>query len=199
MEARFHLASLYEKQKDFSRQLFWLRRVIAGDEKGGDERTQRSQWLGAWANAKYGDYFAWEFYRRSLRAPIDKSIARKNGYLADAQKRYAMASDYGMLEFVSMSNVKMADLYEKFSQELLAAPIPKDASSEEKELYQQIFSQQAAPFTELAQSFHYNNVELGWQGHFNSWIDTSFTAMRRLSPTRFDKTEAVARYGDEIL
>ena len=199
MEARFHLASLYEKKKDNSRQLFWLRRIIAGDAKGGDERTPRSQWLAAWANAKYGDYFAWEFYRRSLRAPIEKSIERKNGYLIDAKTRYMMAADYGILEFVSMANVKLADLYEKFSQELLKAPIPKDSSSEEKALYQQIFSQQAAPFTELAQSFHYNNVELGWQGHFNTWIDTSFTAMRRLSPSRFNKTEAVARYGDEIL
>jgi tetratricopeptide (TPR) repeat protein len=199
MEARFHLASLYEKQKDHGRQLFWLRRVIDGDAKGGAERTERSQWLGAWANAKYGDYFASEFYRRSLRAPIDKSIARKNGYLTDAKARYTLAADYGMLEFVSMANVKMADLYEKFSQELLAAPIPKEASEEEKALYTQIFSQQAAPFTEFAQTSHYNNVELGWQGHFNSWIENSFNAMRRLSPERFDKTEAVARYGDEIL
>ncbi len=110
-----------------------------------------------------------------------------------------MAADYGMLEFVSMANVKMADLYEKFSQELLAAPIPKTASAEEKVLYKQIFSQQAAPFTELAQTIHHNNIQLGWQGHFNSWIDNSFTAMRRLSPARFNKTEAVARYGDEIL
>ena len=110
MEARFHLASLYEKQKDHTRQLFWLRRVVAGDASSGDERTERSQWLGAWANAKYGDYFAWEFYRRSLRAPIDKSIARKNGYLIDAKERYTMAADYGMLEFVSMANVKMADM-----------------------------------------------------------------------------------------
>jgi len=199
MEARFHLASLYEKKKDHGRQLFWLRRIVAGDAKGGDDRTVRSQWLGAWANAKYGDYFASEFYRRSLRSPIEKSIARKNGYLTDAKVRYSLAADYGILEFVSMANVKMADLYEKFSDELLRAPIPKDTSAEEKALYQQIFSQQAAPFTELAESFHYNNVELGWQGHFNSWIDTSFTAMKRLSPVRFDKTEAVARYGDEIL
>ena len=199
MEARFHLAGLYEKQKDKTRQLFWLRRVIAGDAKGGEDRTERSQWLGAWANAKYGDYFAWEFYRRSLRAPIDKSIARKNGYLTDAKQRYTMAADYGMLEFVSMANVKMADLYEKFSQELLTAPIPKETSSEEKALYKKIFSQQAAPFTELAQKIHHNNIELGWQGHFNNWIENSFNAMRRLSPQRFNKTEAVARYGDEIL
>ena len=199
MEARFHLASLYEKKDDKTRQLFWLRRVIAGDANGGNERTERSQWLGAWANAKYGDYFAWEFYRRSLRAPIDKSIARKNGYLTDAKQRYTMAADYGMLEFVSMANVKTADLYEKFSQELLSAPIPKEASAEEKALYKQIFSQQAAPFTELAQTIHHNNIELGWQGHFNIWIEKSFNAMRRLSPQRFNKTEAVARYGDEIL
>jgi tetratricopeptide (TPR) repeat protein len=199
MEARFHLASLYEKQKDNGRQLFWLRRVIAGDATGGESRTERSHWLGAWANAKYGDYFASEFYRRSLRAPIDKSIARKNGYLTDAKARYTMAADYGMLEFVSMANVKKAELYEKFSQELLAAPIPKEASAAEKALYTQIFSQQAAPFTELAQTIHHNNIELGWQGHFNSWIENSFNTMRRLSPERFDKIEAVARYGDEIL
>lgn len=199
MEARFHLANLYEKQKDKSRQLFWLRRVIDGDATAGAERTERSQWLGAWANAKYGDYFAWEFYRRSLRAPIDKSIARKNGYLNDAKNRYTMAADYGILEFVSMANVKIADLYEKFSEELLAAPIPSTASAEEKILYKQIFSQQAAPFTEFAHAMHHNNIELGWQGHFNTWIENSFNAMRRLSPERFDKTEAVARYGDEIL
>ncbi|MGK0248348.1 MAG: tetratricopeptide (TPR) repeat protein [Oleispira sp.] len=199
MEARFHLASLYEKTKDKPKQLFWLRRVIAGDAKAGGHRTERSQWLGAWANAKYGDYFAGEFYRRSLRTPIDKSIARKNSYLSDANKRYTMAADYGMLEFVSMANVKMADLYETFSQELLTAPIPKEASAADKTLYRQIFSQQAAPFTELAQTIHHNNIELGWQGHFNRWIENSFSAMRRLSPERFNKTEAVARYGDEIL
>ena len=62
MEARFNLAELYDLTKEKSKHLFWLRRIIDGDKKGGDQRTDRSRWLGAWANAKYGDYFAWEFF-----------------------------------------------------------------------------------------------------------------------------------------
>lgn len=198
MEARYHLALLYEKKKDYNRQLYWLRRVIAGDESGGEQRSERSQWLAAWSNAKYGDYFAWEYKRRKLRAPIDKSIARKNQYIVDAVARYEMASNYGILEFVSMSNYKMAELYDLFSVELNNAPIPKSATAEERVLYKQIFAQQAGPLEELATQGYQNNVELAWQGHFTSWIDKSFAQMRRLAPLRFDKTEVLARYGDEI-
>jgi tetratricopeptide (TPR) repeat protein len=124
MEARYHLADLYDKTNDKTRHLFWLRRVIAGDAEAGADRTERSQWLGGWANAKYGDYFAWEFNRRSLRLPLDKSMAKKNGYLQDATVRYENAAQYGILEFVTLSNFKMADLYETFSKELNKAPIP---------------------------------------------------------------------------
>jgi len=198
MEARYKLASLYEKAKDRNRQLFWLRRVIAGDKSAGDQRTERSQWLGAWANAKYGDYFAWEFNRRSIRLPIEKSINRKNGFLQDAATRYSMAADYGILEFVSLSNQKLARLYENFSDDLIKAPVPKELPAADKALFAQILQQQAEPFTALAADYYMANVELAWQGHYNNWIQQSFDAMRRLSPLRFDQTEQVAKYGDEI-
>ena len=198
MEARYHLADLYEKTNDKTRHLYWLRRVIAGDADGGSERTERSQWLGAWANAKYGDYFAWEFNRRSLRLPLDQSMAKKNGYLQDATVRYEQASAYGILEFVTLANYKMADLYETFSNELNKAPVPKGLSPQDTAMYQDIIAQQAEPFAQLAGSIHQNNIELGWDGHYNDWISKSYDAMKRLSPVRFGKEEELARYGDEI-
>ena len=198
MEARFHLADLYEKTNDKTRHLYWLRRVIAGDADGGAERTERSQWLGAWANAKYGDYFAWEFNRRSLRLPIDKSMAKKNGYLQDATVRYEQAAAYGILEFVTLSNYKMAELYETFSTELNKAPVPQGLSQQDTAMYQDIIAQQAQPFAQLAATIHQNNIELGWDGHYNDWISKSYDAMKRLSPVRFGKEEELARYGDEI-
>ncbi len=198
MEARYHLADLYEKTKDKSRNLYWLRRVIAGDAEAGADRTDRSQWLGAWASAKYGDYFAWEFKRRSLRLPIDKSMAKKNGYLQDATLRYEQAAAYGILEFVSLSNFKMAELYETFSTELNKAPVPKGLSKQDTAMYQNIIAQQAQPFADLAATIHQNNIELGWDGHYNDWISKSYEAMKRLSPVRFGKEEELARYGDEI-
>lgn len=198
MEARYHLADLYEIQDDKTRHLYWLRRIVEGDEKGGSERTERSRWLGAWANAKYGDYFAWEFYRRSLRQPIDKSIARKNNYIQDATSRYDKASEYGILEFVTLSNYKMASMYQAFSEELNKAPAPKGLSESDLALYEQIIQQQAQPFADLAVSVHQNNIDLGWDGHFNDWIAKSYDAMKQLSPLRFGKEEELARYGDEI-
>lgn len=198
MEARFNLASLYEKQKDYSRQLFWLRRIVAGDKNAGSQRTDRSQYLAAWANAKYGDYFAWEFNRRKLRLPLETSMAKKNEFLQDATSRYQQAGNYGILEFVSLSNYKMAKLYSKFSSELNNAPLPKGLAPEENAMFKDILSQQAGPFAELATTMHQNNVNLGWDGHYNGWIEKSFTAMKSLTPERYGKEEAVARYGDEI-
>lgn len=198
MEARYQLADLYEKIDDKTKHLYWLRRIIAGDETSGSERTERSRWLGAWANAKYGDYFAWEFYRRSLRQPIDKSIARKNNYIQDASLRYKQASEYGILEFVTLSNYKLARLYQTFSEELAKAPMPNGLSAPDEEVYREIITQQAQPFFELAISVHSNNIELSWDGHFNDWISKSYDAMKLLSPLRFGKEESLARYGDEI-
>lgn len=198
MEARFHLAELYLKKKDNTRHLFWLRRVIDGDKKSGSNRTERSRYLGAWANTKYGDYFSWEFNRRKLTMPIESSMQRKNKYLQDATARYEMAADYGILEFVTQANFKMAELYRKFGHELGNPPIPKGMSSEDSGMYSQLMKQQAQPFTDLARSIHENNVQLSWQGYFNKWISNSFESMQILSPVRFGKVEEVARYGDEI-
>ena len=198
MEARFHLANLYLKEKDNDRHLFWLRRIIEGDQKGGGKRTERSRYLGAWANVKYGDYFSWEFNRRKLRLPIESSMEQKNKYIKDATTRYNMASDYGILEFVTQATFKIGTLYARFGSELKLAPIPKGMTKDDTTMYKKIMVQQGQPFSDLAADIHINNLQLSWQGYFNEWISQSFDAMKELSPARFGKVEKVARYGDEI-
>ncbi len=198
MEARFHLANLYLKIDDKTRHLYWLRRVIDGDLKGGDMRTDRSKWLGAWANAKYGDYFAWEFKRRKLRQPLEVSLQRKNQHLQDATARYEKAASYGILEFVTLSSYRIAELYEKFAIDLKNSPRPQGLSAAEKKEYEQIIVEQSQPFTELSANIHHGNVERAWGGEYNPWIEKSFKAMARLMPERFNKVELEARYGDEI-
>ena len=198
MEARFNLAELYELTDDKTRHLYWLRRVIAGDESAGDARTERSKWLGAWANAKYGDYFAWEFERRRLQQPIEQSLPKKNQMLQDATTRYEMAASYGLLEFVAMASYKIADLYERFALELRESPRPSGLSQSDATLYETIIEEQARPFMELANNIHQSNIDRSWDGYFNQWIEKSYDAMKRLQPARFNKSESVARYGDEI-
>ena len=198
MEARFHLAANYEALDDKTRQLHWLRRVIDGDKKGGEQRTERSQWLGAWANAKYGDYWVWEFKRRKLRMPLESSLPKKNENLKNATDRYQMAADYGILEYVTLSSYKIAELYSLFASEIRNVKQPAGLSEADVQLFSQILDQQAQPFYKLAIELHQSNIDRGWNGAYNEWINNSFQSMKVLQPKRFNKNELEVSYGDEI-
>lgn len=198
MEARYHIALIYAQQNDTPRELYWLRRIIEGDAGAGELRTDRSRWLGAWANTRYGDYFATEFPKRSLNSSLEKNIGWKNQMLQDAVSRYQMAAEYGILEFSSQSSFKIARLYSDFARELLAVKAPAGLSSDDQAVFAAVIAEQANPMLELAVSIYSGNIELAWAGHFNQWIDDSFKALAELAPARFNKPELQTRYGDEI-
>jgi tetratricopeptide (TPR) repeat protein len=198
IEARYHLATLYEKLGETENHLFWLKRLIEADQKAGAQRTERSQWLAAWANIKYGDYYAADFSSTKLYLPLVKSLPAKNKLLDSAIKQYQSAADYGILEFVTMSSFKVAHLYQQFAQELRNSPKPAGMGADEQKLYAEIIEEQAAPFDELAIELHQANIDRAWEGSFNEWIDRSFAEMKQLNPARYNKTELIVSYGDEI-
>jgi tetratricopeptide (TPR) repeat protein len=198
MEARYHLASLYETLKDTDKQLLALNGIIERDQRGGSERTDRSRWLGAWANAKYGDRYASEFSTTRFYLPLVKSLPAKNKMLESATKRYQLAADYGILEFVTMSSYKIGHLYQQFAKELRESQKPAGLSAEEQGIYAEVIEEQASPFDGLAVDLHQANIDRAWQGDFNEWINKSFEEMKQLSPARYNKTEIIVSSGDEI-
>lgn len=195
MEARYHLAVLYKKIDDLDKHLYWLRRVIDGDSKAGSKRTDRSQWLAAWANAEYGDYWGLEFDRVKLRMPLDKWMPRKSEKLKNALERYEKSAGYGILEFSTRTSYSVGELYARFARELMDSPRPKGLSATELQQYELLLEEQAIPFEELAIEIHQNNIQQSWNGNFNQWVDKSFAAMARLSPVRYDKQERQVSYG----
>lgn len=198
MEARYRLAMNYEQLGETKKRLFWLRRIIEGDSKGGDQRTDRSRWLAAWAHIQYGDFHTAEFQQQRLRLPLPKSLAKKQEMLKLASDRYEKAADFGFLEFVCESGYKLAGLYEHLSDSLNNAPAPKGLSADDLNRYRTILAEQATPLTELATDMHLANAERAWEGDFNEWIDLSFTKLKELMPERFDKQELIVSYGDGI-
>ena len=198
MEARYRLAQLYQITNQPDKKLFWLRRIVAGDKEAKELRNDRSRWLGAWANAEYGDYYAKEFRRLKLTSSLDKTLPKKNKMLQNATQRYEAAAEYNILEFVTMSSVKIADLYQQLAFDLRQVSPPKGLNSEEQAMYAEIIEEQAYPFEQLALELHFGNIERAWKGAFDQWINSSFEAMKRLSPSRFNKEEVSVSYGDEI-
>jgi tetratricopeptide (TPR) repeat protein len=198
MEARYHLSYLYKKKNDMTRHLYWLRRIIDGDKKAGDKRTERSKWLAAQANAEYGDYWSWEFKRIRLRAPLEKWIPIKNEKLKNALDRYKKAAQYGIHEVSARAFYSIGFLYERFAKELMNSPRPRGLSKLELEQYEVILEEQAMPFEDLAIEIHQSNIQNAWDGNYNNWVGNSFVSMAKLSPARFDKEEHKVSYGDGI-
>jgi tetratricopeptide (TPR) repeat protein len=198
MEAHYHLAANHEALDNQSTLNKWLSATIDVDQKAGVQRTDRSRWLGAWANAKYGDYYSSLFSKVELTLPIVKSVPNKNQWLQQASASYQSAADYGILEFVAMSSYKIGVLYRQFGNDLRSAPKPDSLSGEDQQIYGRIIDEQAAPFDQLAVDLHQANIDRAWGGKFNEWINNSFAEMRTLSPQRFNKVELIVSYGDGI-
>lgn len=198
MEARFKLAQNYQRINDNQRRLFWLDKIVEGHRDAGTNATERSRYLAAWANAEYGDHYANEFRRLNIFLPLGQSLPAKNRQLERATLRYQMAADSGLLEFVTMSSFRIAELYQRFARELRESPRPPGLNADERQLYSEIIEEQAIPFDELAMDLHQSNIERAWEGEFDSWIDESFARMRELNPRRYAKTEVIVSYGDEI-
>lgn len=198
MEAKFNLASLYELKRDKDRHHYWLRRIIDAHENAGAQSNDRSLWMAAWANAKYGDYWSLEFNNVHLRNPLEKHLPRKQEKLKNAQSRYEKAAAYGVLEFTAKSSYSIAELYARFSRELMNSPKPSGLSTAEQQQYEMLLEEQAIPFEEMAIEIHQSNIERSWRGEFNHWIEKSFVAMATINPVRFDKQEMMVAYGKGI-
>jgi len=198
MEARFHVAQIYEKLADTEKQLFWLNKLISGHQKAGKNKTDRSQWLAAWATMKYGDDYASKYANFRFYLPLVKSLPEKNKLLNAAVKQYQLATDYGILEFITMSSYKIASLYQSFATDLRSSPKPAGMSADDQKVYAEIIAEQAKPFDDLAIELHQANIDRAWNGKFNEWIDKSFSEMKKLNPERFNKNEVIVSYGDEI-
>lgn len=198
IEARYHLASLYETLGDSANQLNWLNQIVEADQRAGSQRNERSQWLAAWARVKIGDSYQTEFTKNRLYLPLVKSLPAKNQLLEKAVKQYQLAADYGQLEYVTMSSYKIANMYQQLAKELRESQKPAGLSADEVKAYADILEEQALPLDGLAIELHRANIDRAWAGSFNEWINRSFAEMRVLDPARFNKTELVVGYGDEI-
>ncbi|GAB1258771.1 tetratricopeptide repeat protein [Aurantivibrio plasticivorans] len=198
MEARYRLAVNYDTLKEEQKKLYWLDKLVEGHQQAGKATSERSRWLAAWANAEYGYYQLSAYKAQAISLPLDKSLGAKNALLDKASQRYQAAADSGIFEFVTLSAYKIADMYHQFATELRQSPRPKSLSADERIIYSEIIEEQAQPFDELAKDLLLSNINRGWDGEFNQWIDQSFALMSQLHPTRFAKTERIVSYGDEI-
>lgn len=198
MEVRYRLSEMYKKKGDDYRRRYWLDRLIEGDRDAGSDRTERSRYLAAFAYNVFAEDYRKEFEGITLTLPLRQSLAAKREAMQQALKRYQLIMEYGIQEFTTQSLYQVANIYARFSRDMMDSERPDGLNALELEQYDILLEEQAYPFEEQAIQIHESNLENGWRGSYDEWVQNSIDALAKLMPGRYNKQEQREGYSDAI-
>jgi len=189
MEAREKLAEIAQQQGNAARRAALLDDIVRADGAAGPARTDRSRYLAARASLELAQPARDGFDAIRLTLPLKKSLEAKRASMQHALKVYEAADAYAIAEVSTAATYEMAELYRHLAQDLLQSERPKTLAGEELEQYDLLLEEQAFPFEEKAIEIHLVNAARAAQGLYDPSVRASFTALAKLKPARFAKSE----------
>lgn len=197
-EARFHLVELYDETKQYSKKDFWLQKLIDADASAGNQRTTRSKYLAAMAMTKFASDEYNKFERIKLTLPIKKSMKKKKAAMDKTLDMYKAIMDFGIAEFVTEANHKIAAIYGTLSSNLMDSQRPDGLDALALEQYEILLEEQAYPFEEKAIDLYLSNTQRTQSGIYDNWVKESFEALAKILPARYGKREQTIEVSDDI-
>lgn len=197
-EARFHLVELYEKTNDDSKRNYWLRQLIDEDKKAGKSRTPRSQFLAAYASAKFADDEFVRYQAIKLSLPLKVSLKKKRTALDITLKAYRDVAQYGVAEFATQASHRIGSIYSQLSKDLMASQRPDGLDELALEQYEILLEEQALPFEDKAIEILAANAERSWEGIYDDWVKQSFKTLGEILPARYGKKERAVEFSDVL-
>ncbi len=189
IESRYKMVEIYGETGDRGKRNYWLKDLIEQDKKAGAKRTGRSKYLAAMASSEFANDEYEYFNRLKLTLPIKKSMKRKKAAMDQTLKAYRKVLDYGIAEFSTDANYKIAQLYGQLSQDLMNSERPAGLDPLAMEQYEILLEEQAYPFEEKSIDLHTGNIERAWEGIYDQGVKNSFKALAELLPARYGKQE----------
>lgn len=189
LEARYRLAEMAREDGNTNRTLALMKDILQADQNGGTARTARTRFLGATAALALAEPVAKAYTQVALTEPLQKQLKLKKARMEEALKAYAVATDYGVADVTTATTYRIATVYHDFSKALMASERPKKLNKLEREQYNVLLEEQAFPFEEKATEIHEANARRAASGIYDSWVQSSFDALRVLRPVRYGKTE----------
>jgi tetratricopeptide (TPR) repeat protein len=189
VEARYRLAEIYRKQGRPPQRQAWSRELVEAEQKGGNERTDRTRYLGSLSALVMAEPLEEAYRGVRLAEPLKKNLKLKKDRMQQVLKAYALAADYGVAEVATTATYRTAELYNDFGKALLESQRPKKLSKDELEQYNVMLEEQAYPFEEKAIELHEINARRVSAGLYDEWVKKSFAALGKLRPVRYAKME----------
>lgn len=146
--------------------------------------------LAAQALVALGDRRAAACATIPLREPMERALTDKRAALDEALAAYAEAAEIRVAETTTAATFKIGAALDEFFKALLASERPPHLSEEEREQYDILLEEQAAPFEERAVQAYETNVRRAQElGLYNDWIAKSYERLAALRPVRYHRPE----------
>lgn len=196
IEARYRLATLYQKKGQLQTRHYWLAKLIETDKAGPS--TDRSHYLAATAELELAGPRYVSYRKVKLVQPLKKNLQKKKQLMQESVAAFTAAANYGVEAVTTASTFHIAEIYNDFGQGLFDSERPGGLSADELEQYDILLEEQAYPFEEKAIEVHEVNASRATQGVYDEWVKKSFSALTKLSPVRYAKYEKSEQVSDAI-
>lgn len=195
VEARYRLAEMYRKEGRLAQRQEWSRRLVEAEKNGGNERTDRTRYLGSLSALVMVEPLEQSYRGVRLAEPLKRNLKLKKDKMQQVLRAYSVAADYGVSEVATTATYRTAEIYSDFGKALLDSQRPKGLSKDELEQYNVLLEEQAYPFEEKAIELHEINARRVGDGLYDEWVRKSFVALGKLRPVRYGKSEK----GEEVI
>lgn len=197
LEAQFKLTELYKAVGDREKRNFWLQNIVNTHHRTA-EKSDRSTYLAASAQTEISQASYDDFTRIGLTLPLKTSLQRKRAAMEKAIKAQEQILGYGVSEFTTEASFKIGEIYAQLSRDLMNSQRPNNLDELALEQYEILLEEQAYPFEEKAIDIHQANAQRSWKGTYDAGVKHSFSALAKLLPGRYNKTETRLEVSDEI-
>jgi len=194
IEAYQKIADIYRSKHDTRNYHATLRKIIAADEKAGNERTDRTRYLAAGSLLVLAESSMQQFKAVELTRPFKKNLELKKKRMSTAIEQLTRLLGYQVSETTTAATFYIAEIYLHFSQALTGSERPTGLSDIELEQYELALEEQAYMFEEKAISVYEKNTELLDAGIHDPWIDKSIDRLSALFPAQYAKQEQKSGY-----
>lgn len=189
IEARYRLLEIAEAQGNSAEVTARLNDIIQVDARAGAQRTDRTRFLAAKASIRLAEPVRKRFEVVRLTQPLAESMKLKRALMEDVIEAYTDAADYGVAEVTTESTFRLAQVYEKFADDVLESERPGDLDADALEQYELLLEEQVFPIEEKAIDLYKANSDRASDGIWDEWVERSFNRLAGLLPARYAKVE----------
>ena len=194
IEAYHRVTEYYKNKKNSNMRNKWLRKLIKAEQRGGQQRTDRSRYLAASAAFELAEPTMYSFKKIKLKIPLKKNLRLKKKRMKAAINAYKKVLSYKIAEFTTAATYNMGEIYNHLAQSLMESQRPKGLSEDELEQYDILLEEQAYPFEEKSINIHSSNITRTKQGIYDKWIKKSMKVLASIQPVRYAKKEKIEPY-----